>query len=210
MTHKNDAHIEWSSNPAGATAFARSQLHWLVDRQKELRAQFMTEENALRYQHGSKIVHPADDDNEPTNMQQHSAVTQLRFDDILSNNMDAWAKELVEMSDAMHGSFMGMVFKTVSDVSDKTGNVISAKEAGSFAQAFMEMMKKIELSVDRDGNVSMPNLYVPPGVAEKQIAELEAQPPEFHEEFKRIQQLKIDEAKKREAERKSKFKSADS
>lgn len=208
MTHKVDTHIDWCSDPEGAAAFARSQLHWLVERQKELRARFMIEENALRYQHRGKIVHPADEHDEPADMQEHSAITQLKFEDILTNNMDAWAKEMVEMSEALHGSFMGMVFKTVSDVSDKSGNVVSAKDAGSFAQAFMEMMKKIELSVDREGNVSMPNVYVPPGIAEKQIAELEAQPKEFHEEFERIKQDKIEEAKRREAERKSKFKSA--
>jgi hypothetical protein len=206
MNTQDDSHIDWCSDKKGAEAFARSQTRWLAERQKQLQAQIMSPANALRYQHGGQIIHPADEESSPSDMQAHSAISELKFEDVLNQNVDAWAKGLVELSEEMHKSFMGMVFENLNDVTARTGNVVDAREAGSFPKAMLEMMQKIELAVGRDGEVSMPTIAAPPELAEKQIAELEAQPPAFKEEFERIKQQKIDDARQREAERIARFK----
>lgn len=206
MHAETDSHTDWCSDKEGAEAFARSQTMWLTERQKQLQAELMSPENALRYQHGGQIIHPADNEGDPAEMQEHSAISELKFEDIIEQNVGSWAKGLIELSEKMHKSFMGMFFKSINDSTARTGNVVDAREAGSFPQALLEMMQKIELAVERDGEVSMPTIMVPPGVAEKQIAELEAQPPEFKEEFDRVKQQKIEDALRREAERKARFK----
>jgi hypothetical protein len=67
------------------------------------------------------------------------------------------------------------------------------------------MMEKIEFVADKHGNVSLPEVHAAPGVAERMISALEAEPPEFVERFEQLKQEKILKAKEREVARKAKF-----
>jgi hypothetical protein len=97
------------------------------------------------------------------------------------------------------------MYSTLSNACDTSGNVVDAQNEGSLPNSFMAMLEKVELSADMHGNVHMPEVHAPPGVAERLISELEAAGPEFAEKFEQLKQKKILEAMEREAERKTKF-----
>ena len=72
----------------------------------------------------------------------------------------------------------------------------------------LEMFRKLELGVDRDGNVSMPQIHVGPELYARLPEEMSKVPPELSAEIERVKAEKIKEALDREAERKGKFKRA--
>ena len=108
----------------------------------------------------------------------------------------------------MSGQFARSIYSVVGAAAERVGNVVSNKETGSTAQSFLAMLKKIEFGVDRDGNVSLPQVHVGPDMAEKMINELQSQPPEFGEEVERVKAQRSEQALQKEAERKAKFKTA--
>ena len=70
----------------------------------------------------------------------------------------------------------------------------------------MEMLEKIEFGVDRNGEVSMPSLYVPPDTGDRMIGELEDQPEEYQERIKGIIEAKKAAALNAEQARLDRFK----
>jgi hypothetical protein len=106
----------------------------------------------------------------------------------------------------MKRQFSEMMYSTISDSCEISGNIVDAKKAGSIPASFIEMISKIELSVGRDGKVSMPEIHAGSEMAQKLFTELSSQPPEFSEEVEKIKAEKTAEAFKREEIRKQKFK----
>ena len=99
-------------------------------------------------------------------------------------------------------SMARMLYETVSAACEESGQVVDGRDI-PFPQAFLEGFKKIELGVDRNGNVSMPEFHV--GSLDM-VKQLEAMPPEFQAEVERVKAEKIAKALEVEAERKKKFK----
>ena len=115
---------------------------------------------------------------------------------------------VTHLTEQLQRQFSQMMYATMGEACEVSGNTVSAANAGSFPAGFMEAMRKIEFGVDREGNVSLPAIHVGSN-AEKMIAELEAQPPEYHEEIERLKAEKSAAALQREKERKAKFRRAD-
>lgn len=160
-------------------------------------------ENSERYTHGrswKQLANPQGGDGE---MQQLSAESELGFQDIVDGNVGALVRELEKISATFRQHIGRMLVETLEEATDRTGNTVDAKAAGGFPQAYLEMLRKIEFGVDRQGKVSLPQLMCadPAGMA----AQLEAQPPEFHDELNRLKEQKIQKALKDEDKRKAKF-----
>lgn len=206
MNDSNSEHIDWCADPKGADGFVKAQTKWLADRQAHFRNGIMSPENTLRFRHGRDFMSPARGEDEASRMEEHSVVSQVKFEDLRLHNLDAWAGGLIELSDALQKSFMGMFIRTIDEVTERTGNTVNTTEIGSFPEAFLEMLRKIEFGVNRNGEVTMPTMLVHPDAADKQIAALEAQPPEFQEEVERIKAEKSELALLSEAERRARFK----
>ena len=73
----------------------------------------------------------------------------------------------------------------------------------------LEMFRKIEIDVDRDGNVSMPQIHVGSDMYERVTTEMQNVPTELAAEFEQVKAEKIRLAHEREVARKAKFKRAD-
>jgi len=143
MNSTTNHRIEICSDPRAAKAFFVDQTQWIADRQKALQKDFMSPENTLRYSHGGEIIHPAHEESLPGSMEPHSATWELKFDDIKENNLDSWAHGLIGLADEMNASVMGMMFRVLNETTEKVGNVVDAKSAGSFPKAMLEVMEKI-------------------------------------------------------------------
>jgi len=184
-----------------ARAFARSFSAMIQARVRE--GQPIPEQNVFHYTHGRTWDHPQSSGE--GEMQTLSAEMEVGFADLMGGRLEAFPETVEHVSEQMRSHFFRMMYDTISEGAAKVGNVVSALDAGSFAAGFMEALRKIEFGVDRDGNVRMPEFHVGPNVAERFMAELESQPPEFKAEVERLKQEKFEAALKREQERKNRF-----
>lgn len=176
-----------------------------------LRAQRRTilpSDNVFGYTHGTRWLTRTNENsgnNEADEMHLHSVETNLPFQDIVDNDLDALARYRNAIVSGMMQELMRSMYQTISDSTTKTGNVVDAKGGGFKAEQFIEMLEKIEFGVDRDGNVSFPEIHAGPELVEKMLRELSAQGPEFEKRVQEITKRKSEAALEKEEERKSKF-----
>jgi hypothetical protein len=187
-------------------AFRRSETDVMRQMQQKFINERISTNNQERYTHGHSWVHRANQEIAPGAINLLSAEFTIKFRDVVQGNLDIIPTTLIQAVASLNRQLMESLYKTLSDACDKTGNVVSTKETGSFAASFMEMFSRIDFGVDHDGNVSLPEIHTGEDPA-KLIAELEAQPPEFHAEFQRLKAEKTEQALEKEALRKSRFKS---
>lgn len=105
----------------------------------------------------------------------------------------------------MERQFAQMMYRSISSASEQSGNVVDAQKEGSLPAAFARMLEKIEFSVDKDGNVTLPQIHVGPNTLDSFQRAISEAPPEYHNQIEEIMKRKRAEALKREADRKARF-----
>ena len=164
-------------------------------------------ENTQHYHHGTGWQHRSEDGTIlPGDFEKRSSEFTIHFDEIRNHNIQALHSTIEGVIEDIGGQLACALFSLVDETAATVGNDVSVAETGSTAQAFIEMLKKVEFSVNSDGTVSMPSIYTHPDNAEKILRELESQGPEFEHQVQEIQRAKAYEALEKEAERRSKFK----
>jgi hypothetical protein len=148
-------------------ALARKRVH-----------EFIPEENTRRFMHGTAWSAPASPDMAPGEMTTISDVFEMKWADIADHNLSIISRSITEIATSMADQQVKNLFQSVSRVCDQSGNVVDAVER-SIADAFMEMIEKIEFGVDANGEVSLPSIYVGPDMADRILKELQDQPPEY-------------------------------
>ena len=190
---------------AGAQAFNDAFTRTIAKIHKDTIAKYLPPENTHRFPHGGTWSDPGNTRALGGQMQTHSAFLETRFEDIVNNNLDIIVRSFGALAESLHQQFATMLYSTVNDVCERTGNTVDAKVEGSLEAAFMAVLEKIELGVDHNGNVSMPEFHVSPDVGKRMLAALENSPPEYKERIEALKTRKTAEALAREAERKAKF-----
>jgi hypothetical protein len=186
--------------------FETSVASLLAKMQANTRQMFVSQQNVLRMNHGGTWVHAAREPEPDTSMHTISAEWMIPFKDIADNDLSLIARSILPLNEEMEKQFSLNMYGLVGAAAEKIGNVVDAKAAGSFAASMLEMFRKIELGVDRDGTVSMPQIHVGPEMAERIAEELKNVPPELQAEIEQVKAEKVQAALDREAERKAKFK----
>jgi hypothetical protein len=190
-------------------AFESSVMALLAQLQKRSRETFVSEQNVLRMNHGSNWVHSARAPEPEVTMHKISAEYSIPYKDIVENDLGLIARTILPLSQEMEKQFAHNMYGVVGAAAEKVGNVVDARAAGSFAQSMLEMFKKIEFGVDRDGNVSFPQIHVGTETFERISKEMQNVPPEIEAEIQQIKAEKIQAALNREIERKAKFRTTD-
>lgn len=180
----------------------RKELARVLD---EKRSQYVRAENVLLLRHGENWEHPRNPDAINADPEEQSATTNLPFQALVDNNLRALDHMIVTLTSTMQRHFETTMYASLFKATERTGNVVDAKSAGSLEEAFAAMFEKIELHADKNGNVSLPEVHASPEQAKKLEAALEAAPPEFHERIEAMKARKIAEARQREAERRNRF-----
>jgi hypothetical protein len=188
--------------------FDRAYTMLMRELHKRQTSMYVNEDNILHYNHGANWIRSAREDDEGPQMQTLSTEWSIPFQSIVDNDLSLIETGLRNAVESLSAQFARSIYSVVGAAAERVGNVVSEKETGSGAQSFLEMLKKIEFGVDRDGNVSLPEMHVGPDMAEKLINELKSQPPEFGEEVERVKAERSELALQKEAERKAKFKVA--
>lgn len=186
--------------------FETSVASLLGKMQADSREMFVSQHNVLRMNHGGTWVHAASDPEPDTSMHTISAEYVIPFKDIADNDLSLIARSILPLNREMEKQFGLHMYGLIGAAADKVGNVVDAKATGSFPASMLEMLRKIELGVGRDGTVSMPQIHVGPGMAERIAKELENVPPEIEAEIQQVKAEKVQQALDREAARKAKFK----
>jgi hypothetical protein len=189
-------------------AFDRAYVTMMRELHKRRISMYVNEDNVLHYSHGANWIRSAREDDEGLQMETLSTEWSTPHQSILENDLSLITTSLRDAVESLSAQFARSIYGVVDAAAERVGNIVSDLETGSTAKSFLEMLKKIEFGVDRDGNVSLPSMHVGPGMAEKLLNELESQPPEFSEEVERIKAERTELALKKEAERKAKFKAA--
>ncbi|BBI21283.1 hypothetical protein EKJ_21300 [Qipengyuania flava] len=156
--------------------------------------------------HGQAWVHSARDPEPNTSMHRMSAEWSVPYAKIVENDLGLIASTLVPVKDELDRQFASNIYSVVGAAADRVGNVVEAKKAGSFAESMLEMLEKIELGVDREGNVSMPQIHAGPDAYEKIVKEIDNVPQDISDRIEKLKEKKIQEALEREEKRKNKFK----
>jgi hypothetical protein len=188
--------------------FETSFAALLSKMQATSRQMFVSQENILRMNHGGTWVHAAREPEPDTLMHTMSTEWMIPFKDIAENDLTLIARTILPINQEMEKQFAHNMYGLVSATAEKVGNVVDAKAIGSFAKSMLEMFRKIELGVDRNGAISMPQIHVGPEMAERIAKELQSVPPELEAEIEQVKAEKVQQAFEREAKRKAKFKSA--
>jgi hypothetical protein len=193
---------------AESAGFDRAYISMMNDLRKCQTSMYISENNVLQYIHGANWVRAGRDKDDAPAMQTLSTEWTIPLKALADNDLALIEAGLYKVVEELSGQFARSIYSVVGAAAEKVGNIVSNEETGSNAQSFIEMLKKIEFGVDRDGNVSLPQMHVGPEMGEKLLAELMAQPPEFGEEVERVKAERTALALQKEAERKAKFKAA--
>lgn len=203
---KRKARVFCFVDDAEIAGFDRAYMAMMNELRKRRTSMYIDENNVLQYIHGANWVRAGRDEDDGPAMQTLSTEWTVPFKALADNDLALIEDGLNKTVEALSAQFARSIYSVVGAAAEKVGNVVSRSETGSNAQSFLEMLKKIEFGVDRDGNVSLPQMHVGPDMGEKLLEELKAQPPEFSEEVERVKAERTQLALQKEAERKAKFK----
>jgi hypothetical protein len=190
---------------AAENAFNEAFTSELRQLQKALRGKFIPPENTYRFYHGDRWCNPANVEAAAGETKMHSEVLTIPLNEIIANDLGLLERSFAHISETLQQQFAAMTYASLSDACDMSGNVVDAQKEGSLPKSFMAMLEKIEFAADKKGNVHMPEVHAPPGIAERLMSELEAAGPEFGEKVEQLKEKKTLEAIEREVARKSKF-----
>ncbi|MGY2373124.1 hypothetical protein ACW9IB_01190 [Pseudomonas sp. SDO524_S393] len=177
------------------------------ERLDQARRQVGGSDEVQRFSHGgSWQSHHSYAPDRVDQMQTIEHETRLRFEDIMEGRLDVIERTVDEISNSMADSFAKAFYQMMSDTCEESGNVIDGS-TGSLGEQMLKAIEQIEYSVDRDGQVSLPEFRMHPSVAKRLHSDPSLQEPALLARVEEIKKLKTAQALAKEAERKSKFRS---
>jgi hypothetical protein len=187
--------------------FGEALLKIAVDAQKEQLSAYISRENIQSFHHGRGWLTIREEGAEESTLDKHGIELEINYESIVSNDVQRLFDFVGSFVNGFTQQMVEKMFSIVSDACDKSGNVVKGSDHASNAEAFLAILKKVEFSVNENGQVEMPQLHMPPGEAKKWLDELNAQGPEFVEEVEKIKREKALAAIEKEKARLSKYKS---
>jgi hypothetical protein len=162
-------------------------------------------ENQHAFYHGRGWTQRRPDGSEMTGeVEAHTAETTLAFKDVVTARFSALPDQISSIVSQMRDGFMATMYARVSEGVERVGNVVNAKGKDPMG-AFLEMLRKIEFGVNRQGEVTRPQIH-PPEAAQRFAKAMENASSELREEVARLIAEKDVEALAREKERLARFK----
>jgi hypothetical protein len=131
------------------------------------------------------------------------AEVPVKHDDVISKGVMAFVENVGVLAKQIQQQQATILFDAINKATTVTGNVVDAKGRPFTFELFLEMIEKMELSFDDEGNPHMPSLIVHPAMAAKiqeNRAEWEANP-EYKERLDEIIARKRREWNDRESHR---------
>lgn len=160
-------------------------------------------ENRYTLHHGASF---SSIDNTEAALIRHSVTVEYKYEDVKNYKIEQLYNFINNFSEQMSSQMTKTIYETLGASCDKIGNTIDATQMSlSNAEAFLEMLKKIEFGVDKHGNVTMPQFHLHPSQSEKFVKELKEQDEAYNQKVEEIKQEKCAQAIKKENDRLLKF-----
>lgn len=113
---------------------------------------------------------------------------ELSRNDVIAGNIEALLLLIDSASEDLSKGLAERLFASLSTVTEATGNVVDAKDKSVY-DAMIEMMETIELTLDDDGELSLPSLWMNP----KTMENLPTPTPEQEARMEEIKKERLDE-----------------
>lgn len=94
-----------------------------------------------------------------------SAEVAVTMDDVYGFNLEKLCLDIYEYAQSFLKDMTKSMFSTLSQVTDFTGNVIDGKGKGVSHEMLIEMLEKIHIDFDQDGNPLLPSIVIHPDMA---------------------------------------------
>jgi hypothetical protein len=192
---------------AAGRSFIEQMNAGMRARVDELMGEMIPKENTEVFYHGRTFVYRQEDlSSHESTMETHTAEHELNLESILVGDLRALPNFLDTITTNFVRQLKKLLFQRAGEAADSVGNTVDARQHTSIADAYLEMFRRVEFGVDRQGNVSFPELVLHPNTAQRLQEELSKQGPDFRQAIQNLTNQKISDALARERERLSKFK----
>lgn len=172
------------------------------------RAKILNPENVMRYYHGTSWVSVASSDpHKEEEMKIHSTEAIINMKDIREHKLSALHYFIMDIVKKMHDETQKVMYQTVADTCENSGQTVNAKDYASPADAYLETLKTLEFGIDREGKVSYPEFHMgSPQAWEALKKDIEAKGVSFQAEVNKVTKEKEEAALEREKKRIARFK----
>jgi len=170
--------------------------------------EIIPEENTRRFVHGGGWELPASIEPAHNKTMLVKDSYSVQYADVVNNDLSIISKSIMGIAERMAEGQIRGVFEAVSDVCDKSGNIVDGAQR-PMPEAFLEMLEKIEFGVDSKGEISMPTVFLAPGMVDTVVNNLNSQPPEYQARAEALIEEKKAAARERERERLARFRTLD-
>lgn len=172
---------------------------------QRLRRERMARENELGYLHGDAYSSISTSDPEYSAFFAHQAEYTTPFERVRHHDLDSLLNFINSLTNEMHRQFLQTMYETLRQSTQKSGNLVNSKDHPDPADAFLAALEKIELSVGRDGKVSLPEFHSGSEAYEKMMTALKAKGPQFEAAVEALIAQKTQAALDREEKRLVKY-----
>lgn len=91
----------------------------------------------------------------------------LATDDIRSFNVESHSVFIHELASGIVHAIASGLIQSISDVTDRTGNVMDAQGGPPTPDLILDLLEKMSISFDDEGNPQMPTLYAHPEMVDR-------------------------------------------
>lgn len=108
-----------------------------------------------------------------------SSKFDITKEEIISGGYSAFMERALKTAEDIQGQQVRAIFKTISDVTEKTGNVVDGKGKPFSPEMFLESLDKIYIDFDENGSPKFPSFVFHPKLRDKvlsSMAKLDADP----------------------------------
>lgn len=195
-------HIPFSHHEE-SKIFSESLQNFIAKENNKRMSTYQSAENTYILHHGNSFSSIVDNESD---LSKHSVNIEFDYSDIRLYRIEQFYIFLNTIIEEMSSQMIRTLYQTLSDTCDKTGNVIdNVQNVMSNAEAFLEMLRKVEFGVDKYGNVIMPQIHLHPSQSDKFIKELEAQDETYKNLIEEIKKEKTKQAIQKENDRLLRF-----
>jgi hypothetical protein len=114
-----------------------------------------------------------------------SAQVSFTVTDVRDFNLEKICCDIYEFSQSFLEDMAKTLFATITQISDFTGNVVDGKGKKLSHEMMLEMLEKIHIDFDEEGNPKFPSLVIHPDMA-KSLEKLKSEEPLYKEKYEEI------------------------
>lgn len=115
--------------------------------------------------HSGGVIYKSDEKELEIPLGMMSAEVIVAIDDVYDFNLEKTCTDIYEYAESFLRDMTKTMLSTLSQVTDFTGNVVDGKGKGISHEMLIEMLEKIHIDFDQEGNPLLPSIFIHPDMA---------------------------------------------